>query len=195
MLLSCVCIASLMLGDVRGTVGEAADERVAAAAVAAGAACAPRPLPPMGVPACPESVMTVSKGESDMANTMRWGRSSTNECRVWAVEGEERVADGRNRCRPRCLLCVCCVRDGDSAACSTKQKTLFPMVMRARVCEGGVWVFQGGRRSRWARGRGDPRAETGERCACELQLLRAIMTSRTALFCTPTKRNHSTLNK
>ena len=80
MLLCCVCIISSRGDDVCGTVGEVADERVAAAAAAAEAPCAPRPLPPRGVAACCASVMTVSDGESDMANTMRWGRTGTDAC-------------------------------------------------------------------------------------------------------------------
>jgi hypothetical protein len=57
--------------DVCGTMGEVADEEVAAAAAAAEVPCAARPLSPEGVAACSASLMAVSKGESDMANTMR----------------------------------------------------------------------------------------------------------------------------
>ena len=163
MLLCCVCITMVRGDDVCGTMGEVVDEEVAAAAVAAEASCAASPLPPIGVAARPESLMAVSKGESDMANTMRWGRMGTDVCGECTVEARQRVASERNRCRSTSLLCVCCVRGGDSPACTTKQKTLFPMVMRALVCGGCLWVFRGGRRSRWGRGRGDPRAETHER--------------------------------
>jgi len=111
MLLSCVCITLLRGDDACGTVWRVADEGVAAAAAAAWASCALRPLPPMGVAACCASVMTVSKGESDMANTMRWRRSGTDACGECAGRGEERVASGRNGCGPS----VCSA----SAACAT----------------------------------------------------------------------------
>jgi hypothetical protein len=107
MLLCCVCIASVSCDNVRGTEGEAADEAVAAAATVAGSRCSARLLPPVGVAACATSVMAVSKGERNMVNTMRCARTGTDVCGEWAVEAEERVADGRNRCRWLPLLCVC----------------------------------------------------------------------------------------
>ena len=71
MLLCCVCTTVVRGDDVCGTVWEVADEEVAAAAEAAEAPCAARPLSPEGVAARSASLMAVSKGESDMVNTMR----------------------------------------------------------------------------------------------------------------------------
>ena len=116
MLLCCVCIVLLLLDDVCGTVGEAARVAVAEAAKAAAARCGPRPLSPRGVAACCESVMAVSKGELDMANTMQGSSAREMVCGVCAERGKRSVTGGRGPLRCDCLLAVCCVRRGDSLA-------------------------------------------------------------------------------
>ena len=160
MLLCCVCIVLLLLDDVCGTVGEAARVAVAEAAKAAAARCGPRPLSPRGVAACCESVMAVSKGELDMANTMQGSSAREMVCGVCAERGKRSVTGGRGPLRCDCLLAVCCVRRGDSLAWETKQRTLFPILLLSPACVGCVWVFRRVERSRWGRGRGDPRWET-----------------------------------